>query len=334
MSRKVRFGLFVLDAERGELRREGVLVHLQSQPAQVLRCLVERAGEVVSREELRKAVWGDATFVDFDAGLNFCIAQIRAALRDDSAQPLFIRTVPKNGYQFIAPVERLSAEADGSTPTAPADGVVAEGTADARGASGADKKAVFAFDRRAERNLTRWMFASGVLVLAIGGMVLLMVLYLTPRKMRYVATSQAPIVAVARFDNETRDGALDRFADGLADGVVEQLTVKSRDRYRVIGNAQILRLPREQRDLRAIASSLGAGYIVLGQVQGSGGQLRILAHLIRLSDQTHIWVVRLDRPRGDELRLEADVAGQIATEFAARMAHQPEKAPSFAPGSH
>jgi TolB-like protein len=137
-----------------------------------------------------------------------------------------------------------------------------------------------------------------------------------------------------RFDNETGDAEVTKFSDGLTDNVVEQLTTQSRGNYRVIGNAQILRLPREQRDLKGIAAALGAGYVVLGQVQTNGGQVRILAHLIRLPDQTHIWVVRLDRPLDDPLKLESEAAEKIAREFSARTATKPNEAGSFVPGSH
>src|SRR5437660_2952088 len=101
-----RFGVFEFHRASRELRRHGMLVRLQAQPAQVLACLLERAGEVVSREELRQAVWQEGTFVDFERGLNFCIAQIRAALNDNAAEPRYVRTIPKRGYQFIAPVTR------------------------------------------------------------------------------------------------------------------------------------------------------------------------------------------------------------------------------------
>src|SRR5258707_12503480 len=70
--------------------------------------LIERAGEVVSREELREALWGADTFVDFERGLNFCMSQVRSALKDDSSNPIYIRTIPRQGYQFIAPLERVS----------------------------------------------------------------------------------------------------------------------------------------------------------------------------------------------------------------------------------
>ena len=104
---RVRFGVFELDPATGDLWREGALVRLQPQPAEVLALLVARAGEVVTRDALRERVWGGDTFVDFDRGLNFCIAQIRSALGDSAESPRFIRTLPKRGYQFIAPVERV-----------------------------------------------------------------------------------------------------------------------------------------------------------------------------------------------------------------------------------
>ncbi len=94
---RFRFGLFELNAATRELRREGRLVRPQSQPGQVLSCLLARRGQVVSREELGQAVWGAETHVDFDRGLNFCLAQIRSALDDDSSSPRFIRTIPKRG---------------------------------------------------------------------------------------------------------------------------------------------------------------------------------------------------------------------------------------------
>jgi TolB-like protein len=124
---------------------------------------------------------------------------------------------------------------------------------------------------------------------------------------------------VLRFDNETADLSMNRFSDGLTDNVVEQLTLQSNGRYAVIGNARILRLPRDQRDLRAISSALHAGYVVLGQVQSSGENTRILAHLIRLPDQTHLWVARIDRSVGDPLSIESEAAQKIAAEFSGRL---------------
>ncbi len=99
-----RFGAFELDTRTGELRRDGLLVRLQPQPCKVLTLLVRRASEMVSREEIYAAVWGD-TVVE-ESNLNFCIKQIRAALGDDADSPLFVETLPKRGYRFIAPVAK------------------------------------------------------------------------------------------------------------------------------------------------------------------------------------------------------------------------------------
>src|SRR5579872_5844961 len=241
-----RFGVFEFDAEKLELVREGRPVRLQPQPAQVLRMLVEHAGRTVTRDELRQVVWKDDTFVDFDRGLNFCIAQIRTALGDDAAAPRYIRTVPKRGYEFVCPM----------------------------GSPG------------------RRVPATAIVYTAIAVVLIAMasaVVY------RALTTRHMPtIVAIARFDNETGDASLDRFADALTDTVTVQLAQAGDGRFGVIGNAAVLRVPRNQRDLNAIASSLHAGFIVLGQIQRDDQRLRVLAHLIRMPGQTDVRVSRTD----------------------------------------
>src|SRR5947207_1451453 len=89
---RLRFGIFEFDLATLELRREGVSLRLQSQPAQALAYLLQHADRVVTREQLQKAVWGEGTHVDFERGLNFCVSQIRSALEDEAAQPIYIRT--------------------------------------------------------------------------------------------------------------------------------------------------------------------------------------------------------------------------------------------------
>jgi DNA-binding winged helix-turn-helix (wHTH) protein len=107
---RFRFGEFELDTEAGELRRNGARLKLQPQPLKLLALLVRRSGALVSREEIRQELWDDGTYVDFDQAVNFCIKQIRDGLRDQSDRPLFIQTVPKRGYRFIAPVEAANAQ--------------------------------------------------------------------------------------------------------------------------------------------------------------------------------------------------------------------------------
>jgi DNA-binding winged helix-turn-helix (wHTH) protein/TolB-like protein len=253
-----RFGVFVFDPGRLELTRDGRSVRLQPQPAQVLAELLARAGQLVTRDELQRAVWRDDTFVDFERGLNFCIGQIRAALNDEAGTPRYIRTVPKRGYEFICPVESSANEPAIGPPEQPADH---------------------------RPRIGRRAVALGALAASAVGIV------------AYVAAtahSTRPLVAVARFDNETGNSELTRFADTVADAVVEQLTLASGGGYSVIGNAAVLRQPRRQRDLSAIASELHADYVILAQIQGDDASRRVLAHLIRLPDQTHVKVSRTD----------------------------------------
>jgi DNA-binding winged helix-turn-helix (wHTH) protein/Tol biopolymer transport system component len=110
-SPRLRFGPFELDSASATLFHDGRRVRIQPQPLRVLTILVERASTVVSREELRDAVWDKATFVEFDQGLNYCIRQIRSALGDSATKPIFIETLKKRGYEFIAPVDRIGVDA-------------------------------------------------------------------------------------------------------------------------------------------------------------------------------------------------------------------------------
>lgn len=279
----LRFGIFDFDPETRQLRRDGEAVHLQAQPAQVLAFLLSHAGELVSRESLHQEVWKDGTFVDFDRGLNFCVAQIRSALGDSAESPRFIKTLPKRGYQFIAPV-------GSSSPSG--------------GVQEAAPEAV------RPKRLNPWIAAS------IAGALLLS----TVLVWRWVATRggvDPNVVAVVRFDNETGDPGMGTFADGLTDLVVAELTTAGDGKFSVIGNAAILRLPRPQRDLTAIGKTLGAGYVVLGQVQQSDSRIRVLAHVIRLPQQKHLRVTRADFDRTPTLEEQTALARRIATELSA-----------------
>src|SRR5215469_13030360 len=104
-SHRIRFGNFTVDLLAGELHRNGSRIRLQDQPFQLLVILTQRAGEVVTREELRQRLWEADTFVDFDNSLNAAVAKIREALADSPDDPQFIETLPRRGYRFIASVE-------------------------------------------------------------------------------------------------------------------------------------------------------------------------------------------------------------------------------------
>jgi DNA-binding winged helix-turn-helix (wHTH) protein len=113
--RILRFGVFEVDLAAGELRRSGIRIRLQEQPFQVLAFLLERPGDVVTREELRQKLWPADTFVDFDHSLNTAVNKLREALGDSASSPRYVETLARRGYRFLAPIERSPA----STPSTP-----------------------------------------------------------------------------------------------------------------------------------------------------------------------------------------------------------------------
>src|SRR6202166_93579 len=114
-----RFGAYEADPASGELRKSGIRLRVQEQPFQVLLVLLERPGEVVTREELRQRLWPADTFVDFDHSLNTVINKLREALSDSAANPRFIETLARRGYRFVAPVEFVQKQAAPGLPQPP-----------------------------------------------------------------------------------------------------------------------------------------------------------------------------------------------------------------------
>src|SRR5271168_4381375 len=107
-ARHLRFGVFEVDLSAGELRKNGTRIRLQEQPFQVLSALLQNAGQVVTRDELREKIWPADTFVDFDHSLNSAVNKIREALGDSASSPRFVETLARRGYRFIAPVDGIA----------------------------------------------------------------------------------------------------------------------------------------------------------------------------------------------------------------------------------
>jgi DNA-binding winged helix-turn-helix (wHTH) protein/TolB-like protein len=256
-----RFGLFEFESSSGELRRSGRLVSLEPQPAKALTLLLSRAGDVVSREQLRDAIWGK-THVDVDRGLAYCISQVRSALGDSGDNPRFIQTVPRQGFKFIAPI----GEATGA--------IGAMGATAATGTTGA---AGF------------WMI--GIALAVVGALAVGVFAFSMIDSSR--TSSDRVLIAVSVFDNETGNAAYDRPVAGLSDVVVEHLTKVDPGRIGVIGNAAILRQPRNLRNLKAVADNVKADYVLLGQLQQGETGLRFITHFIRLKDEAHLKANRL-----------------------------------------
>jgi len=130
-ARRYRFGIFEVDADAEELRRQGTRVKFGAQPLQVLLMLLDRPGELLTREAISRQLWPDGTFVDYEHGVNSAVNRIREALGDDAANPRFIQTVARRGYRFLAPVERIDAA---KTPSQPGNDSTARGADDSTAA--------------------------------------------------------------------------------------------------------------------------------------------------------------------------------------------------------
>jgi cholera toxin transcriptional activator len=123
-AQRYRFGAFEADATTGELRRQGIRVRLNSQPFQVLTMLLDRPGELLTRDEIARGLWPEGTFVDYEHGVNSAINRIREALGDTASSPRFVETLARRGYRFVAPVERIGADADSPPAQSQTSGIV------------------------------------------------------------------------------------------------------------------------------------------------------------------------------------------------------------------
>jgi TolB-like protein/DNA-binding winged helix-turn-helix (wHTH) protein len=288
----------------------------------VLALLVERAGDVVTRAELQQRVWSGDTFVDFDRGLNYCVAQIREALGDSASEPRFIETLPRRGYRFIAPVH--PSRDDGSRDSL--DGLKAvPSVADTTTATDTTPVPHPMSARDGLKPVPGISPPKEISPLVAGGAIAIVVALIAGASMLMVrrdAVKAKPDtrvrLAVVPFDNETGVAEYDRLAQTLTDATVARLAADP-SRLAVVGNALALRAPRNQRDLQAIGRSLGVEHVVLGQVQQIDGQLRITAHLIRTGDQSHLWAQRFEPLPSDTAHLDRQVAEAVAGAIAKRL---------------
>ena len=205
-ARRYRFGLFEVDPVRGELLRQGVRVKLQEQPFQLLILLLERAGEVVGRDELRTRLWPEDTYVEFDNSLNVAVRKLREALRDDANEPRFIETIPRRGYRLLAPVSLREEAQVSAVPPEPA-GAAPFHTVDASRVT-----VGLASDQRRRSPTWKYLCAVAVLLL-LAGVSAWRFYYL--RRSHPVITAKDTIV-IADFVNTTGDAVFD---DSLKQGL-------------------------------------------------------------------------------------------------------------------
>lgn len=296
----VRFGAFELDARSGELRKEGLKVRLPGQSCQILELLIERAGEVVTREELQQRLWCTDTFVDFDAGLNNAIKKLRDALGDSADTPRFIETVPRHGYRFLTPLE---------TPRVLVPDI---GTSDRPPVS-----------RR--RQPHRWAWLGALALVVLTGALFLSVSESRDRVFRTFGLGPGPAqirsLAVLPFENLTGDAGQDYFVDGITEALTTNLA--QIHALRVISRTSAMQYKRTRKPLPEIARELNVDAVVEGSVARSGDRVRVDARLIDIQTNSHRWAQSYERAVPDVLALQADVSGAIAN--AVRVEVRPEE---------
>jgi TolB-like protein/DNA-binding winged helix-turn-helix (wHTH) protein/Tfp pilus assembly protein PilF len=302
---RFRFAGFELDVAAYELRRDGTPVRLERQPMEVLLLLVERGGQLVSRQDIVDRLWGAEVFVDVDTGVNTAIRKIRAALRDPAETPRFIETVPGKGYRFAAPLERVTDRTDAS----PQAGVTPPPLPAATAAAGRGRSMAIA--------------AGTVTLLLIVGAVLA-VLW----RNRDDATVTRRTLAVLPFENLSGDPARDYLADGLAEETIASLGQIDPAHVMVIGRTSVMTYKGTTKSLATIGRELGVDYLVEGSLRAEGTQLRVTSKLIRVGDQMQIWSQSYDRAAGSLLAVQRELSAAIAQQV--RLQLSPERLSALA----
>ena len=289
----LRFGIYELDLKNGELRKAGQRLKLQPQPFKVLAILAVRAGETVTRDEIQRQVWGEELFVDFERGLNVCIQQIRGALNDDADAPRYIETLPKRGYRFLAPVEKLEAQA----------------RIDASGVASEQISAVPSGHPKVKRFRLGVALVSGFLVISV-------LLYFAKISNRFPFRNVAKSirsVAVLPFDNFSGDPEQQYFADGMTEALIAELG-QIRD-LRVPSRTSVMLYKRANKPLRQIAQELAVDALLEGSVTRSGDSVEITVQLLDGSRDQHLWGGTYDRDFRDVLALQHELARAITAEL-------------------
>lgn len=265
--------------------------------------MLERAGDIVTREELQTQIWPANTFVDFDHSLHNAIARIREVLDDSPEKPRYIESLPRRGYRFIAPVEGVGIQ-------------VLQPSAES------DKTGV------APVPLTRTKSAA-VLALTLIAVVAIGVTLWPASLTSHQTTAATAIrsIAVLPLDNRSGDPSQDYFVDGMTDELITDLAKISA--LRVISRTSVMRYKLTNKGLPEIARELNVDGIVEGSVLRSGQRVRITAQLLHAPTDKHLWAETYDRDLGDVLKLQSEVAQAIAQQVRVQLT-PPQEAPNSA----
>ncbi|HZE82539.1 MAG TPA: tetratricopeptide repeat protein [Candidatus Polarisedimenticolia bacterium] len=297
----VRFAGFELNLQTGELREDGVAIRLQPQPTLILTLLVSRPGSLVTREEIQQRVWGTETFIDFDTGLNSAIRQIRHALKDNTGAPCFVETVPRRGYRFLAPLEKV--EQSGGPAAQP---FVAPDRSDTVPAT---------------KPRTWWR---SKWILAGGGVALAALLVVAIWFAVFRAQSEAiDSVAVLPFDNASTDSDTEYLSDGFTETLIGQLS--QIPRLKVMARSTVFRYKGSHIDPQKVGRDLKVRAVLTGRVLQRGETLTISMELIDVRDGSQLWGRQYSRKLADTLAVQEDIAHEVTGKLRLRLAGVEEK---------
>jgi DNA-binding winged helix-turn-helix (wHTH) protein/TolB-like protein/Tfp pilus assembly protein PilF len=292
-SSRLSFGSFLLDPAAGELHRDGRRLKLPPQPFKVLLCLAQRSGQLVTREELAREVWGEGVHVDFEHGLNFCIRQIRSALEDDVDAPRFIETIPRRGYRFLPPVSREDAS------PAPA-ALAAGGTAPAA---------------RRRGYPTRWAVAGLALVLLAAAAVLTGLGLRT--SVTGAASPELSSLAILPIENLSHDRAEDYLAETLGEAVTAELT--HRENIRVRSRVSPAQWRQAAGSPAAAGRRLQADAVLQGSFARIGDQVWITMNLLQVEPERYLWAQTYTRDARDPLAWQLALAQEVSAEVSMKL---------------
>lgn len=312
-----KFGPFSLDPQTGEITRNGLRLHLQPQPAKILILLTDSPGTLVTREDIRLRVWGADTVADVEQSLNFAIRQIRSVLRDAADSPEYLETISKRGYRFIAPVSEIPAQEKpasdlqaakvGTESSLPSQGAIAIAPAAAAPDSRSkhEKEVSILRPQRVRMPIRR-------LVAVIVAVVFLFSVFLFYRNRQQAAISQTGAIVVLPFVNLTGDPSLEYLSDGVTEEMITRLAKLDPTHLKVIARTSAMSYKSTHATAQQIGNDLGVQYVMEGSLQKNGDRIRVIAQLIRVSDQMHIWAQSYDGHLDELLAFENQVAKSVA----------------------
>jgi TolB-like protein/DNA-binding winged helix-turn-helix (wHTH) protein/Flp pilus assembly protein TadD len=316
----VRFGTYEVSLQSGEVRKAGLKIRVQQQPMKLLEILLERPGEVVTREEMRGRVWTNESFGDFDQALNIAIAKLRTALEDSAENPRFIETLPKRGYRFIADVSVVDADPHPKKSASPAGEL-----------PGLQEEKIRAGHETQGYGLTtgpvapkRRLRPTGRVIFALALVLSLSIVAAWLFRSRGRAPMGIRSLAVLPLENLSGDASQGYFADGMTDELITDLSQISA--LRVISRTSVMVYKGARKPLPQIARELNVDAVVEGTVLRSGDHVRITAQLIDGSTDKHLWSQSYEGELRDTLALQNRVASAIADQIRINLTPQEQAA--------